>query len=88
MLIERGARNLIIVSRSAASPSEDQEAFLRGLGSAGAKVVVRGCNVASKVQLAEVIEDCKRHLPPIKGVIQAAMVLRVGTVSRKATKIY
>ena len=87
MLIERGARNLIIVSRSAASPSKDQEGFLRDLGSAGAKVVVRGCNVASKVQLTEVIEDCKRHLPPIKGLIQAAMVLRVGATSRMATEI-
>lgn len=76
-MIQRGARNLILLSRSAGSQNQEQESFLRELRLAGANVVVKGCDIANKWQLASALEDCKRSMPAIKGVIQGAMVLRV-----------
>ncbi|RHZ73806.1 hypothetical protein CDV55_100878 [Aspergillus turcosus] len=76
LLVERGARHLILLSRNAASPKPESEAFVRQLRMAGANVVLKSCSIADQAQLSEVIADCARSMPPIKGVIQSAMVLR------------
>lgn len=78
LLVERGARNLIIVSRNAADLSTENEAFVRGLRSRSVRVELRSCNVARRARLQEVLADCASSMPPIKGVLQSAMVLRVG----------
>lgn len=56
---------------------EATSTWLECLGKRGVKVLVESCNVADETQLAACLDTVKAQLPPIKGVIQAAMVLRV-----------
>ena len=77
LMVDRGARNLLLLSRSAALPSEKQQAFLRELECLGVNVVVKSCDTADTTQLSEIVRDCRGTMPPIKGLVQGAMVLRV-----------
>lgn len=75
-VVQRGAKHLIILSRNAATQAKSQS-FLSELQNAGCQVVVRNCDIADQKDLARVMEECERDLPPVRGVIQAAMVLQV-----------
>lgn len=72
--VERGARHLIILSRSA--QSYQHTAFYNELRAARCDVVARSCNIADKADLARALNECST-MPPVKGVIQGGMVLRV-----------
>jgi len=43
----------------------------------GVRVTVYACDVGNRDHLETVIQECTRDLPPIRGVIQGAMDLRV-----------
>jgi NAD(P)-dependent dehydrogenase (short-subunit alcohol dehydrogenase family)/aryl carrier-like protein len=71
-LIERGARSLVFLSRSAGQKSKD-EAFIRELESCGCSVVT----VAGRAQSMEDVQRAISLAPhPIRGVVHLAMVLR------------
>ena len=40
-------------------------------------IVVKACDIADQESVNALVEDCAKTLPPIRGVIHAAMVLRV-----------
>ena len=76
MVHERGAKSLILISRSgmdAAGTADAVEALKRP----DVTITVRKCDVADIEVLSAVLRDCLQTLPPIRGVIQGAMVLRV-----------
>ncbi|KAI9776756.1 MAG: hypothetical protein M1839_009400 [Geoglossum umbratile] len=75
-MVERGARNLVLLSRNAKSLGEGTSLWLQSLQQRGVQVLVETCDVANEDQLAASLETVKAQLPPIKGIIQAAMVLR------------
>ncbi|KAL4794077.1 hypothetical protein BDV19DRAFT_390587 [Aspergillus venezuelensis] len=75
MFAASGARHLAIFSRSGAASSAAQECVAE-IEQLGTKVQVYKCDVASDVAVKEAVDDIQAHLPPIKGVIQGAMVLR------------
>ncbi|KAH6660300.1 polyketide synthase [Truncatella angustata] len=73
-MMNRGARQIVIVSRRA--ESHPQAASLIDLGQVlGCKIVVCNCDIAQEDQLVQLIADCANNMPPIRGVIQAAMAL-------------
>jgi acyl transferase domain-containing protein/NADPH:quinone reductase-like Zn-dependent oxidoreductase/SAM-dependent methyltransferase len=72
----RGAKHLIFLSRSG-NITEDIAETISTLELKGVNVRIFKCDVSDKARLAEVVEDCRSTLPPIKGVIQGAMVLDV-----------
>jgi hypothetical protein len=73
-LVERGARSLVFLSRSAGKTPEDHE-FFRELESSGCSVTA----VAGKAESMEDVEKAISHAPQrIAGVLHLAMVLRVG----------
>jgi NADPH:quinone reductase-like Zn-dependent oxidoreductase/acyl carrier protein len=74
-MVERGARHLALVGRSGASSPEAQAA-VEGMRGAGAEVRVAKADVSSPEQLAGVLSDIKASMPPLRGVLHAAMVLR------------
>lgn len=76
-LVERGARNLILLSRSGASNPHAQ-ALVDELTSKGACVQTPGCDISDKNALESTLAACLKNanMPPIKGCIQASMVLR------------
>ncbi|KAG8157399.1 hypothetical protein KVR01_012783 [Diaporthe batatas] len=75
LLVSQGARNLCFLSRSGAA-SPEAKSLVERLKSGAVRTKVIRCNVADEAELEAAMKECARDMPPIKGVIQAAMVLR------------
>ncbi|KAI0377960.1 hypothetical protein F5Y04DRAFT_168710 [Hypomontagnella monticulosa] len=74
-MADRGAKHLIVPSRSGASSKAASETVAE-LAARGVNVVAPKCDVSSESSLASVLDECARTMPPIKGCINAAMVLQ------------
>jgi NAD(P)-dependent dehydrogenase (short-subunit alcohol dehydrogenase family)/acyl carrier protein len=74
-MVSRGARNLILVSRSGVQ-SPETRAFVKRLNHGGCQVIADACDIADENSLRRLLDTCK-SMPPIRGCIQSAMVLRV-----------
>lgn len=74
-MVDRGAKHLIVPSRSGASSRAASE-MVSELSSQGVTVFAPKCDVASHSSLANVLEECAHTMPPIKGCINAAMILQ------------
>jgi NADPH:quinone reductase-like Zn-dependent oxidoreductase/aryl carrier-like protein len=75
-MVEQGARHLVLMGRSGAS--SEQRPSLEAMEQAGAEVIVARADVSQEGQLADVLSNINRFLPPLRGVIHAAMVLDDG----------
>lgn len=75
-MADRGAKNLIFVSRSGISKQSSQET-VRELEEKGVQVIVQACDVSYEEETRQMFLDASRRAPRIRGVIQAAMVLKV-----------
>lgn len=75
-LPEKGARHLILISRSGAATEESQQT-LRALEAEGVKVKVCRCDVGDPDDLAQALVPVLKQMPPARGVVYGAMVLRV-----------
>ncbi|KAF7953322.1 hypothetical protein EAE96_006533 [Botrytis aclada] len=74
-MAEKGARYLILLSRS--GPATDAAtSLLIKLRDMGVSVEAPTCDITSSDQLEKVILQCSKFFPPIKGCIQATMVLK------------
>jgi acyl transferase domain-containing protein/aryl carrier-like protein len=76
-LLESGARNLVLVGRSGAA-TEAARSAVAALEERGARVVVAAADVTREDDLARVLTDIDKSMPPLRGVIHAAMVLDDG----------
>lgn len=74
-MVQRGAGNIVLLSRSGKMTAE-LEQLANESAIAGAGIHVRACDVAVESQVVNLIADLQRTLPPVMGVIHAAMVLR------------
>lgn len=74
-MAKQGATNLILLSRSGPTSSPAQ-ALVHKLQMAGVNVRTPMCDVSDAVSLASAITSCA-DMPPIKGCLQATMVLQV-----------
>ncbi len=77
-LVEKGARNLVLMGRS--SPSENAQKIIQELEKSGAQIVVARADVSRESDVAGVLEDIQRNMPPLRGVIHAAGALDDGTL--------
>lgn len=84
-MIEHGARHIVLLSRSGGG-KEMIHRLQRQMQHHGARIIVMRCDASDEAQVRELIEDCKKGLPPICGVIHAAMVLRVSQGPPQAAK--
>ena len=76
-MIAHGAKNLVLMSRTAAT-SKKSAVVVAELRKAQCTVKAVNCDVSNPRELVEALRSCESEgLPPIKGVIQAAMVLQV-----------
>ncbi|PNY28266.1 Polyketide synthase [Tolypocladium capitatum] len=73
--VASGARHIAFLSRSGDTKSEAR-AVIDQLAARGAQVKVYRGDIADEVSFLNAMEQCSQQLPPIKGVIQMAMVLR------------
>lgn len=70
-----GARHIAFISRSGDAKPEAM-AVVNELTGRGAQVKVYRGDIADEASFLSAMEQCSNQLPPIKGVIQMAMVLR------------
>ncbi|RDW83572.1 type I polyketide synthase [Aspergillus mulundensis] len=74
-LVDRGARNLIILSRSAATNPAAVDVAAQ-LQPTGCRIKLVSCDASVGPDLSAALRSCADDLPPIRGVVQAAMVLK------------
>ena len=73
--VASGARNIAFISRSGDS-KPDAKATVNELAVRGAQVNVFSGDVADQDSFLAAMGQCSQQLPPVKGVVQMAMVLR------------
>lgn len=73
----RGAKHFIFFSRSGASSAAARElcADLRAAGCAVSDMI---CDTTDAQAVAKAMAQCEASMPPIRGCLQASMVLEVG----------
>lgn len=81
-MVDRGAGHIVLLSRSGNSTPE-LEQLVSDSRRAGASIYVKACDVADETSVTAVMSEMQSTLPPIKGLIHAAMVLRVSSYNTK-----
>ncbi|KAK5627480.1 hypothetical protein RRF57_003195 [Xylaria bambusicola] len=74
-MISRGARHLVLVSRSGSATGRVKE-LIDEAAEAGAEVIVQSCDVANVADVEELVNFGLEGMPPVRGLIHGAMVLR------------
>jgi NADPH:quinone reductase-like Zn-dependent oxidoreductase/SAM-dependent methyltransferase/acyl carrier protein len=77
-LVEKGARNLVLMGRT--SPPEPTQKIIGELERAGVQILVVQGDVSRESDVADMLMEIQRNLPPLRGVIHAAGVLDDGTL--------
>ncbi|TDZ30822.1 Highly reducing polyketide synthase alt5 [Colletotrichum spinosum] len=75
-MVERGARHFLLLSRRGAAGNPKAAKFIQEMESLGAVISAPACDPSKREVLESVLGATRSDLPPIKGCIQAAMVLQ------------
>lgn len=75
-MISHGARTIVLLSRSGSA--NRKVAQLIAETREQAKIIVKACDVADKDQIGQLFGEIVKTLPPIAGIVHAAMVLHDG----------
>jgi acyl transferase domain-containing protein/NADPH:quinone reductase-like Zn-dependent oxidoreductase/acyl carrier protein len=78
-LAQSGAGHLVLLGRRGLETPGVQEAVAE-IEALGASVHIRACDVTDRDSLAGIIAEIRRDLPPLRGVLHAAMVLDDGLI--------
>jgi acyl carrier protein len=76
-LADRGARNLILISRSGPA-SDTAQAAIAAFEAQGVRVHAAACDVTDRAALASLLQETAATLPPLKGLVHAAVVIDDG----------
>ena len=74
LMMEKGAKSILVTSRNAESHANAARLIERG-NENGCNVWVRNCDISSEQSLVQLLTDCAVLMPPVRGIIQAAMAL-------------
>ena len=80
-LAEQGAGGVLLLGRRA--PSEEARAVIAEMEALGARVFTAQADVGDTAALSSVLDDARREIGPIRGVIHAAGVLDDGMLSEQ-----
>ncbi|KAI8315598.1 Compactin diketide synthase [Colletotrichum sp. SAR11_59] len=76
-MVSRGAKNLLLLSSRGAHGRADAMKFINELeGTHEVKILAPACDITNRTLLAETLRQARETLPPVRGCIQAAMLLR------------
>ncbi|KAI1386460.1 uncharacterized protein F4822DRAFT_444848 [Hypoxylon trugodes] len=75
-LAKKGARHLLVPSRSGGMGSVEASKTISELRQLGINVVAPKCDASSDSELSKMIAECAITMPPIRGCINGAMVLQ------------
>jgi len=73
-MVDHGAKNLAFFSRSGDKKADARE-FLQSLREDGVRAAAYACDIGISADVANAVAQCQAEMPPIRGVIQAAMSL-------------
>ncbi len=76
-LADRGVRHLVLTGRKGAE-SEDAKSVVTTLTARGVDVLAAACDVADERALSRLLDEVRRTMPPLGGIMHAAMVLEDG----------
>ncbi|KAI0386667.1 ketoacyl-synt-domain-containing protein [Hypomontagnella monticulosa] len=77
-MVEHGARHILLLSRSGGKSHEVQQLIEDTWERAN--IVVKECDIAVEENAFRVVRECTETLPPICGVVHAAMMLHDGLI--------
>src|ERR1700761_54054 len=77
-MMKNGARNIVSLSRSGGGKDEIED-LLRNAETSGVNFISLACDVGSLAQVERCVMNISQTLPPICGIIHAAMALRVSS---------
>ena len=77
-MIEHGARHIVLLSRSGGRVGDLGNLINETRDRAN--IVVKQCDIASEDNVYRIVRECTETLPPICGVIHAAMMLHVSHI--------
>ncbi|TVY75995.1 Highly reducing polyketide synthase azaB [Lachnellula suecica] len=80
-LATRGARNLLLLSRSGPDANEKAETLIAELKDRGVEVKAPICDITKMTELMQILRPYGNTMPAIKGCFQASMVLRDTTLA-------
>ena len=78
-LAAKGARHLVLISRSGPTSNEAKQAIQR-LEQQGVDVLPESCDVTDKSALEELLKKTYATRPPLKGIVHAAVVIDDGLI--------
>lgn len=79
-MVENGARHLVLLGRNA--PSVGAQQALAQMAQSGAHIQLAHADIADAGQVVEAFARMRREMPPLRGVIHAAGVLRDAALLR------
>ena len=79
-LVDHGARHLVLLGRRGAA-TEETKAALAQLAQRGVQIYAEPCDVADRRSLERVFHHINQTMPPVVGVLHAAMVLDDGLLA-------
>lgn len=82
-LVEKGARHLVLLSRSGPSTDSAKEA-IAAFTAAGVQVHAAACDVTDRRALEKLFAELPAAMPPLRGLVHAAVVIDDG-LARSAT---
>jgi acyl transferase domain-containing protein/NADPH:quinone reductase-like Zn-dependent oxidoreductase len=80
-MARRGARHLVLAGRRG-GPRPEEEPALAAVRASGAEIVAARCDATDEGELSRLLEEIRRTMPPIRGVVHAAMVLDDAPIAR------
>lgn len=81
-MVSNGARNIVLVSRSASASGKVKELMNDLRSTAGANILLRRCDVADKSSVDALFRSGMSDLPPVRGIVHGSMVLKVSHTIR------
>ncbi|WP_030072001.1 type I polyketide synthase [Halomonas alkaliantarctica] len=78
-LVSKGARQLVLLSRSGPA-SEEAQAAIATFEAQGVKVLAAACDITDRDALAVVMERIHHELSPLRGIVHAATVIDDGLI--------
>jgi NADP-dependent 3-hydroxy acid dehydrogenase YdfG/acyl carrier protein len=76
-MADKGARHIVLVGRNGATTEEARSTIL-ALRDRGIEIVIEHADVGKRNDLVQVIDHITASMPPLRGVVHAAMVLDDG----------
>ncbi|KAI0179166.1 ketoacyl-synt-domain-containing protein [Hypoxylon sp. FL1284] len=86
-MVEHGARHIVLISRRGGGQSGEVQQLISEARDK-AEIVVKACDIASEEDVYRLVRECTESLPPICGMVHAAMMLHDGLMEGMTHDLY